>query len=212
MFIQHKQNISSPQAQTEEVKVHTGGGRFDPSTNQIWANWGAGTEGGAGHMYGLYEASRDPQWPPLLDLGVRGPVCQRSRLSEVHPHHMRWVHCPPAHRPLHALPSTRQNLKLSTAATLQLLIPQCQQTERLVTMPSNSDREELLRGNENCIIFMGWWTDLVLDRLGQHCTPCRRALRRARNVFLLFYLKSRVTNGLHLMVAGSEVNTLCILN
>ena len=70
-------------------KVHTGGGRFDPSTYQIWANWGAGTEGGAGHMYGLYEASRDPQWPPLLDLGVRGPVCQRSRLSEVHPHHMR---------------------------------------------------------------------------------------------------------------------------
>ena len=39
-------------------KVHTGGGRFDPSTIQIWANWGAGTEGGAGHMYGLYEALR----------------------------------------------------------------------------------------------------------------------------------------------------------
>ena len=26
-------------------KVHTGGGRFDPSTYQIWANWGAGTDG-----------------------------------------------------------------------------------------------------------------------------------------------------------------------
>ena len=52
-------------------------------------------------------------------------------------------------------------------------------------MSSNSDREELLRGNENCNIFMDATPPIcgVVNRLGQHCTPCRRALGIARSVF-----------------------------
>ena len=69
--------------------------------------------------------------------------------------------------------------------TLQLLIHVDNKLKSPATMSSNSDKEELRRGNNNCIIFMDATPPIcgVVNRLGQHCTPCRRALGRARSVF-----------------------------
>ena len=52
-------------------------------------------------------------------------------------------------------------------------------------MSSNSVSEELLRGNENYLIFMDAKPPIcgVMNRLGQRCVPCRRALERAQNTF-----------------------------
>ena len=52
-------------------------------------------------------------------------------------------------------------------------------------MSSNSNDEELLKGNENCRIFMDATPPIcgVMNRLGQRCVPCRRAFERARRAF-----------------------------
>ena len=52
-------------------------------------------------------------------------------------------------------------------------------------MPSTVNREEFIYGNENCFQFLDATPPVcgVVDTLGWHCTPCRQALRRARNAF-----------------------------
>ena len=52
-------------------------------------------------------------------------------------------------------------------------------------MSNNPDGEQLIRGNENCLIFMDGTPPMcgVLDRMGRRCERCRRAFERAQRRF-----------------------------
>lgn len=91
---------------------------------------------------------------------------------------------------MHRAPATAQleqlkNLMLPTEQLYNRPLQHQQTCQVKFTMSSNPDGEQLIQGNENCLIFMDATPPIcgVLDRVGQRCEQCRRAFERAQRTF-----------------------------